>query len=462
MKITILLLLSIALSSCGKKAPNSSVSKDLLSDLESCQEFRAKLPKDWFQNFIEVPEDPASPDGKQIKVFFYGKMVEGVTPVVFFNGGPGADSHGSYRHLTKMKLEKDIENLVSFIYIDQRGNGCSDPYPQGDSDKIKLRLKNYGSRGIVADAEAVRKKLLNDQQWIAFGQSYGGFIVHRYVVQAPDGLKAAFSHGGVITSNGFTRILNRIKSQTRVIKEYFKLYPEDQNHLDILAQELTLDTCFKDPKSPAELCGYDALYSVPELLAFKTDWEYLHGWIARFVKNGQMVKKEIQNFNNVNYFPYHRKVENGVKNKNLKGVASSVIGWADRDVASLNLVNCFKIKNELKKEGIDITEEVYTECAWAMQYDPEDTETPSSLSFIAKDKLTIEELKSSLTTNNRLHFYLYSGELDQMVPRENFVEQVAAVSSLENFQYVNFENSAHDGFSTENRVWEDLISEIKR
>ena len=98
------------------------------------------------------------------------------------------------------------------------------------------RLSHYGSRGIVADAEAVRKKLLDEKPWIAFGQSYGSFIVHKYSVVAPQGLKAAFGHGSAITEDGYSRSFNRIKAQTRVLNEYFKIYPNDKHIFEFLVK----------------------------------------------------------------------------------------------------------------------------------------------------------------------------------------------------------------------------------
>src|SRR4051812_30153406 len=55
---------------------------------DACEEFRRRLPWDWFQERLEVPENPGQPDGRKIHVFYYGKINAGTVPTVFFNGGP--------------------------------------------------------------------------------------------------------------------------------------------------------------------------------------------------------------------------------------------------------------------------------------------------------------------------------------------------------------------------------------
>jgi hypothetical protein len=52
-------------------------------------------------------------------------------------------------------------------------------------------------------------------------------------------------------------------------------------------------------------------------------------------------------------------------------------------------------------------------------------------------------------------FYLYSGEKDCFVPKEGFVEEITAVGPL--LHYTHFMNSGHEGFYTENQVWNDLL-----
>ena len=90
-----------------------------------------------------------------------------------------------------MLEHRNSAQTLSMIYLDQRGNGCSDPYPAGPvntqfTTMTAQRLALYGSRSIVRDAEALRELLLGPgKSWSAFGQSFGGEIVHRYVEMLP-------------------------------------------------------------------------------------------------------------------------------------------------------------------------------------------------------------------------------------------------------------------------------------
>ncbi len=160
-----------------------------LSNGEICDILKERLTADYSLEKIEVPEDWSSQTSPKIKVAYYyskAKMDAGQTPVIFFNGGPGGASAGSYRVLVLNK--KDIEsafNNLNFVFIDQRGNGCSQEYPEVNSESDVARLKNYTSRSIVKDAEAIRQKIWGDRPWKIFGQSYGGFIVRRYLEVAP-------------------------------------------------------------------------------------------------------------------------------------------------------------------------------------------------------------------------------------------------------------------------------------
>jgi hypothetical protein len=68
------------------------------------------------------------------------------------------------------------------------------------------------------------------------------------------------------------------------------------------------------------------------------------------------------------YFSKYCSDENGVKmNYYATKVADKVIVWVDRDIAPLNDINCRKIKADLLLENIDISQNVTTECAYAMQ-----------------------------------------------------------------------------------------------
>ena len=183
----------------GRIPSPSEVAEDAIPMAnEECKDFQEQeIPKDWFQGTLTVPEDVSHPEGAKVNIFYYGNINPDSIPTVFFNGGPGHSSHGSEVFLAKYQRLFDLGKKVSVIFLDQRGTGCSSGYPRGRDDATLQRLRLYGTRGIVEDAEALRAKLWPGKPWIASGQSYGGYIVHRYVMLHPEGLRAAFSHEDV-------------------------------------------------------------------------------------------------------------------------------------------------------------------------------------------------------------------------------------------------------------------------
>ncbi len=70
-------------------------------------------------------------------------------------------------------------------------------------------------------------------------------------------------------------------------------------------------------------------------------------------------------------------------------------------------------------------------------------------------------VKGALRAHPKINLYLYSGEFDQMVPKENFTEQLTAFQGLPNLFYTNFPSSGHDGFYSEPQIFEELEKESK-
>lgn len=437
-------------------SPQAVSSGSVTEAPSACDAFRKRLPADWFQGMLEVPENPAEPEGLKTHVFYYGKRGKG-TPTIFFNGGPGADSHGTSRKVISLSKIFDPSGDLYPVFIDQRGNGCSDFYPQGSDPETLARLTHYGSRGIVADAEAVRSQLIGTSPWIAFGQSYGGFIVHRYTTVAPDSLKAAFANEGVITSDGYGRIKQRIAAQVRVMKEYLARYPEDRDRFAALKTYLVPERCYTNDKATQSACGAEVLSTFSDsLLGFTSDWPDIHLWIGAMVPASGVSDGAIQLF--LATFSF-----NESNPLNIKGWASRVIGWADRDVRSMDSYQCVKIRTDLMAEGINLDEEYSHECMSGLLHAKPDS-TDSSLRYqqLPQDLLKISDLAAALTSHSSLAFYLYSGQLDSYVPVENFAEELAAVSALPNVHYTNFTSSGHNAYFDEPKVWQELMDETKR
>lgn len=424
---------------------------------DACTRFIQKLPDDWFREKIEVPENPHEPNGRKINVFYYGKINEGTVPTIFFNGGPGASSHSSYSNFRYRRKDFDPNEKLSFVYIDQRDNGCSDSYPAGDDDETLKRLAHYGSDGIVADSEVVRKKLIQDKKWNVFGQSYGAHIVHRYVMQAPDSINVAFAHANILQQSGYERHKKRIASQIRVLKKYLEIYTEDKEKLIKLRTHLNAEKCYKDPydaKKENEACGHELLETFNGMLGFTDEWLNLHKWIGIMVRDSGVSDEEVGRYLAAFYFE---------ETKRPRTRASSVIAWVDRNVVGGTPYYCHKARTDLIAEGIDFDNEALaTECSGTLQlYPAPDGEEKSDLrkriELLPRNLMTLDGLVKVLTEKTDLVLNLYSGDRDTFVPVENFQEELAHVKELPNVKYTHFNGTGHDGFYSEPKVWEDLL-----
>lgn len=425
----------------GRKAEPS----EFASDSKTCKEFIESLPADFFHDWVQVPENPFDASSPLINVFYYGPKELTENVVAFYNGGPGSDSHGSSvgyeRELKKRKLEKNI----SFIYIDQRGNGCSSGFPHERSVTDILRARWYGSTGIVYDSEAVRKKLLGDKKWKVFGQSYGAFIVHRYASLFPESLDAAYAHANTINANGDERLFSRIYSQYRVLNMYFAVYADDKAKLATLKSYLTANKCFPT-QYVGDVCGHEIIEVMISSVGFSNRWSMLHDDLAKIVTSVGVSDSEIANF-----------IKDTIDEDTPPvGYSMSVIGFYDRNTTSTDYTACSKIYEKLNAQGITEDQLFINECMSAMQTKAVSKAGPYVRQVLndQHDHLTLEKFKAGLVRMKPHTFYIYSGEKDTFVPKENFPEEISVLGDLLN--YTHFMNSGHEGCRTEDKVWEDL------
>lgn len=404
-----------------------------------CQEFIANLPANIEKGFITVPENWDQPDGRQINVFYYGKIEEAKAsiPIAFFNGGPSASSHGSYE-----VLDGSVGfNKLPLIYIDQRGNGCSDSYPQGNDLNTALRISNYTTSSIVKDAEAIRKKLFGENtKWKIFGQSYGGMIVQRYVSMFPESLISAHAHGYSIMSDQADWMKYRILSQKRVLEDYFKIHPEDREGIVKLRSFISKDTCFES--EDGKICGPDLSDGLIHSLGFQNSWDFLHYWIEQLpIYSGPEL--------------FNAYLDDQVSGFMRSSFANLIINRIEIGRGRSDAELCSIAISRLKSIGDDPMNWPINECRILLQVKTKYDSIVESINIL--NELKIEDVKSALLKNPNLKFYLYSGQKDVFVPEETFSEEVEKLKGLIN--YTNFENSGHEGFHTESKVLDDLISQ---
>src|SRR5699024_2647831 len=105
---------------------------------------------------------------------------------------------------------------------------------------------------IVADAEALRRALQDDEPWTALGQSYGGFIITCYLSQAPHGLSGAMITAGLPGLRTSAEDVYRATFATTAARnaESFARDPQDRQHLSELVRHLDGDEELLGPGLP--------------------------------------------------------------------------------------------------------------------------------------------------------------------------------------------------------------------
>ncbi len=443
--ISFVCFLSFSLSPLAQATQTQTKNQD-------CTNFKNEIPAFFMQGKIEVPENWDQPNGKKINIFYYGQTHinrKSETPVVFFNGGPSQNSHipfGQFQTNAK-------SSQVPIIYIDQRGTGCSSPYPNTRDKDFLDRIQHYGSRSIVKDAEALRKHLLGSpKKWKIFGQSYGGFIAHRYLEIAPDSIAAIYAHGNSIMPDWRLFYKHRLLSQKRIIENYFAKFTQDQELIINIKKQIPDAQCFDN--TFVKICGASVIDATVLLLGFPSSWDNLHLSLKSLVNaDSLIIQNRLKNF--VQNFIFNTFSNNPVP---LALIAKLELNTGD------DSDQCTEAIKQLKADGENPDAWLLNECrlSQSIQYLKTDTDSTLIENFKIKDPINLKIIEQNLTNNKNIMFYLYSGELDAYVPKETFNSEVNQLNHLKNFQYKNFENSGHDGYLTEPTLWDKIIQPLKK
>ncbi len=231
-----------------------------------CQSFIDEISSEFTYGWVQSSTNPQQPDSEPVYVFYYYlKNHKAVMPTLFLNGGPQSNSHYSPQNFAHV-------NHLWLIFFDQRGTGCSSPYPQY-ADNYQMRYLLWSAIGIVHDAEKIRERL-GWKQWNILGQSYGAMIAQRYVEQSPQSLNIAIAHGGI--SLGDPEILGlentiislRFEFQLHVIREFLRLHPESEEMIKTIVHRRL---CAPSFILPTEKCGAALLREMTFSFTFLSD-----------------------------------------------------------------------------------------------------------------------------------------------------------------------------------------------
>ena len=421
---------------------NKAQAIELSPQAQECEDFKIEIPAYFTKGTITVPEDWNHPEGPKIKIFYYGNFGDKhQTPIIFFNGGPTFHSHVVFGQIQTNAKSSDLP----IVYMDQRGTGCSDPYPSDMSAANIERLAFYGSRSIVKDAEALRKLILKNRKWKVYGQSYGGLIAHRYLEVAPEGIASLHIHGNAVMLDWHLFYKMRLLSQKRVVETYFLKYPEDRALLKALRSQILASTCFDNQN--IKICGDSMLDAAVLILGFPSRWDNLHSSLNSLIdKQGLLQNNRLSRF--VDAFIF--------QTFSNQSMPVGLIAKLEMNSGDDNN-QCTEALNLLKAEGETPETWPLNECrlASSIQYLASNAASDALMEgFKKKDPLPLSTLKDSLARASQIKLFLYSGQLDVYVPKETYAEEVQLLGSR--IQYTNFEDSGHDGYLIEPQVWDDL------
>ncbi|OFZ30175.1 MAG: hypothetical protein A2622_10030 [Bdellovibrionales bacterium RIFCSPHIGHO2_01_FULL_40_29] len=449
----IIVLLILLVSSVGM-AIGSNAPIELNSE---CRQFIDSIEAKYQYDWLKVSEIPGA--SKTISVFYYFRKTNNLkNPVIFFNGGPGSTSHGVATDLEMNKV-KTGNGGIDFIFMDQRGTGCSSPFPIGANPDSIERLKWYGTAGIVNDAEEIRQKLIGTRKWKIFGQSFGSYAVHRYLKMYPASIAKAYAHGYPVGPTDFEFSFARVASQMVIAEVYFKKYPMDRQRLFELNQYLSNSkNCFRS--GTREYCGFEVLTPLVYFLAFKGSWDALHSWLQKIVPQQSINEIGIREFiesQKTQLFVYHGLSAIDDYYMEYSTIALNFIGVYDSNTTPIDSSKCLAIYEKMQAVyKVNLQNILLDECKAPIQFQYRDqiySQIKARLSNQNFDFVQIEDIKKSLTSY-KIPFFLYSGGLDSLIPKELFIQEVKQLGKLVN--YTIFPNSGHDGFLSEKKIFQDL------
>ncbi len=449
----------ILVSASFAKAVDAPIAMDT-----ECSEFINSIEARYKYGWIQVAETPTSSD--RISIFyFYKKTASLKNPVIFFNGGPGFTSHGMASSLeiskTKYSGGKNID--IDFIFMDQRGTGCSSRFPVGASPQTIEKLNWYGSAGIVNDAEELRKNLIGSRKWKVFGQSFGGHVVHRYIQMFPKSIVKAYAHGYSEGIADFDFSFARIASQHTIMQSYLKKFPEDRQRLLLLNQYLAdASKCFitKDGQGN-EVCGYEISSMLISYLGFRNNWEILRADLRHMVPDGEVSTDKVRRFVGnaaATFSIYHGLTPFNEEFFMTKDLALNILGVSDTDRSPMDYDKCIAVYERIQTVyNVKAADILLDECKAPVQFGYRDSIMPvlKAKNVQLVNSISILEIKAKLA-ETKIPFFLYSGSFDCMVPKELFQNEVKVLGKL--VTYTNFPDSGHEGFMSEARVIHDLAN----
>lgn len=411
---------------------------------QECTQFIESLPPSYSVNEIEVPINWDNPKGTKTKVFYFTNLKPYQTPVVYFNGGPLGYDHYSYTIFDQKAAERNL----GFVYIDQRGTGCSGSIPKVIDVDSAIFASFFAADQIVMDAEAIREKILGPSPWKIFGQSYGGQIANRYLDLKGQSIISVHNYAGGFNSNMTDFFANRMLKQHQVAQRFFAQYPQLLTVYNSLKSKLTEKHCIT--YQSRLICGLvlldmamDELYSISNWSNFASRFENL---LIDNEPNLDLLKS-YASYSLDYFFSDQFLISNLVWNQE-SGSSSPVFD---------KKIDCDFAEEIVKSKGFSPDQILVNHCRIIrLAMTPEISEflgTVNSKIKIRQIQIEPHDFLASLQKHPNVKYYAYSGGLDFYDTVEHIYRTIDAKNQ---FQHLHFENQDHYGYFVESIFWDYL------
>ncbi|MFN8846193.1 MAG: alpha/beta fold hydrolase [Bdellovibrionales bacterium] len=365
---------------------------------------------------------------------------------MYLNGGPIGTDHYSYRFFEKFEERHGI----GFIYIDQRGTGCSSQIPLSQNIEIAARSSFYSTDQIVYDAEFLRLKLLGQMtNWRLFGQSFGGVIATRYLMLFPEHIQSVHNYAGALFDHFYQFFGNRILRNNIVANKVL-----GQNNMRQLAKVRSYfreDDCL-EPSPKTKVCGLAlAQLYFEEGLGDKQSWPL-------FIKelNNEIIRPD----GRVNLELIKSKVGFGLGYFFSPRFVASRAVWRQEAQTSLGTgpsrKDCQLAYQYLKSNGINVDNLVLNHCLIILfadkNFDPNFVNQVVQFYPIRK-LLTVKEFEKRLG-QTKIPYFFYAGELDIYDISSDLMKNLSR--KHQNLRYIEFQGEDHFGYFNQDLVWKNL------
>jgi ribosomal protein L10 len=433
---------------------------------KECETFTGNLSTNYDQGYVEVPINYSNPIGPKINVFYYTNLKSGQTPVVFFNDHP-TDAN---RQLKRFELIAKRFDL-GFIFVDQRGTGCSGAIPKVTNNSTAKEARLYGVDSIAKDHDVVRRHLLGENgRWVVFSSNFGGAAaLEEYIVQFPKFVISAHEYDAIRFDKTSDLFAEFIYSTHKSLEQIYKIFPNVQKKLSALSEKFTEDKCLKILND--KLCGKALLVLyMRNNLGRPTQWGYLESDIDEAFDCRKLPCMFFKNELNQDYLdlllidnPFMLNLWWGAK-----GTLTFSSFWRinsqfeKEDIPSMVDV-CLASEAKLRTQfGIEPSQVLINECDLLKRiFSKDDNET---LAKVFKDVSTASpknsvRLKTTLEKNPSLKLHLYSADFGIA-----FSNATIDRSVLPSDQYIvhTFNSADYNWYDSLPVIWQNISGLTER